>query len=794
MNFSIVVPKKKINKGKRSGGGSDFWKKFWTEQITDENREQYSRMFSRRIRQIDTTVKKIKTEAKVPEQLLYIEVKLDDLANSKSNSPNGVWTETGLEIVGAKDEKTLIVSGKSEDFDRLTEIGSSGSFKSALTGEGLSTRKDKNLLRELYAMSAVKDRNAVVEGRVSNYIYSLIHNDVLDEPIETIVEIYPNIGKNKYDSLFDTLNEQPVFAGKIVKRNKNLFFSNISFLAPLTGNEIINILSDTGFNYISKIREQPVLSSQRCIPEVNLGAINLLAPLTGEKVGLIDSGIYNTTIRRLRTHHHNYLENHHTKDEHHGTTVASRILFGDNFFVQLTAGSSIAPACTILDVQVLYLNGMHSLCIPLEDLKEAIAEVVTRHTDVTIYNLSISENGPIDEDDVSELTEFLDNMAREHDVIFVCSVGNQQVYATQSYGNIFKQKEAVIASPSDALNIISVGSVSNKVGPDCINVDQGFPSPFSRAAGTGKGIKKPELVANGGNVKKDATLAYGDAHMVASSKVFGVESINKDGLNKDIGTSLSAPLVTRECAFLLDFIRKAKASDFIDLDHNKLNLVKALLIHSTAKATQAEIDNEHVKRAYGFGVPDHNAVLKDGENELTLMYTDKVNFVDKKHKLEIQLPESILGKPAEFIFTLVYNPPVDKNFSKEYKMMDIEPNVRFLIPSLDENGEVEEKPKVAGLISTPTWDHYRNPNHNVIHFRKIKRKVPSTVLEVLLQLSATQAYESKIVGDGSSENQPYAFILTVRDLSGLEHFRQEIIAKNEFEELIQVEAEEQVTT
>lgn len=794
MNFSIVVPKKKINKGKRNGGGSDFWKKFWTEQITEENREHYSRMFSRRIRQIDTTIKKIKNEAKVAEQLLYVEVKLDDLANSKSNSPTDVWTETGLEIVGAKDEKTLIVSGKAEDFDRLTEIGSSGSFESALSGEDLPTRKGKNLLRELYAMSAVKDRNAIVEGRVSNYIYSIINNNVLNEAIETIIEIYPNIGKNKYDSLFDTLNEQPVFAGKIVKRNKNLFFSNISFLAPLTGNEIISILSDTEFNFISKIREQPVLSSQRCIPEINLGTINLLAPLTGEKIGLIDSGIYNTTLRQLRLHHHNYLSSHHVEDEQHGTTVASRILFGDSFFMQLTSGSSIAPACNILDIQVLYLDGTDSRCVSLDDLKGAIAEVVNRYQDVTIYNLSISESGPIDEDDVSELTEFLDNTARDHDVIFVCSVGNQQVYATQSYGNIFKQKEAVIASPSDALNIISVGSISSKVAPDCINTDQGFPAPFSRTAGMAKGIKKPELVASGGNIKKDSTMIYGDVHMVASSKVFGVESINRDGLNKDIGTSLSAPLVTRECAFLLDFIKKAKASEYIDLDHNKLNLVKALLIHSTAKTTQAEIEDDHIKRAYGFGVPDHNAVLKNEENELTLMYADKVNFVDKKHKLQIELPESILGKPAEFIFTLVYNPPVDKNFPSEYKMMDIEPNVRFLVPSLDENGEVEETAKIRGLNGTPTWDHYRNPNHNVIHFRKTKRKVPSTVLEVLLQLSATQAYESKIVGDDSSENQPYAFILTIRDLSGSERFREEIIAKNEFQELIQAEVEEEVRT
>jgi len=417
--------------------------------------------------------------------------------------------------------------------------------------------------------------------------------------------------------------------------------------------------------------------------------------------------------------------------------------------------------------------------------------VVKRYNNISIYNLSISENKPINTVDISELTEFLDNIARDYDVIFVCSVGNHEVYATHNYGDIFKQNESIISAPSDALNIISVGSISNNANNDCINSNKNFPSPFTRISENTKNIKKPELVASGGNIKKDPTLVYGETHMIASNNVFGVESMNKDGLNKDIGTSFSTPLITRECAFLLDFIKKAKASDYIDLEKNKFNLVKALLIHSTSKVKQAEILDDSIKRAYGFGIPDHSLVLKDAENEVTLMYADKINFIDKKHKLQIQLPESMLGKKAEFIFTLVYNPPVDKNYP-QYKMVGIEPAIRFLVPVIDEDDEIKNKSKTISLNPKDSWDNYRNPNHNVIHFKKIRNKVGSSVLEVLLQLSVTQAYESKIVGKEKLENQSYAFILTVRDLSNLNNFRQDMLKINEFQELVQIETQEQV--
>lgn len=791
MSFSIVVPKKKITKGKRKGFGSDFWKSFWEKEITNDNREHYSQSFSRRMKQIDTTVKTIKVEARDSNQLLYAEIKLDDHANSKSNSPSEVWSETGLEIVGAKDERTLIVSGKKEDFERLADIGSSGSFESALTGEDFERKKDKNLLREVYAMSSVTPRNSVIEGRISSYIYSFI-NISPDREIDCIIEIYSNVGLDKYDSLFGILNENPIFKGKIKRRKKELFFTNASFLSTMKVREVLEILSNPGYGFINKIKEQPSLSSQRCIPDINLNSIQLLPTLTNETIGLIDSGVYNSSLINLRSGHYNHLSSNQKIDEHHGTTVASRILFGDDFFEKLSTGTSIAPTCKILDIQVLYLKDAESKCIELDNLKSAISEVVKRHEDVSIYNLSISDKKPVDKDDISELTEFLDNIARLYDVIFVCAIGNHQVFATQHYGEIFKQEESIMSSPSDALNIISVGSTSSKVHGDFINTQQNFPAPFTRTSGVYKNMKKPELVANGGNIKKDPTSVYGDSHMIASSKLCGVDSISKDGLYKDIGTSLSTPIITRECAILLDFIRKSKVSEHVDIKNNKFNLIKTLLIHSTAKVNQAKIEDDYIKRAYGFGIPDHKSVLSHEANELTLLYADKVNLIDRKHTLQIQLPQSILGKKVEFIFTLVYNPPVDKNYPQTYKMMSIEPTVRFLVPDYDQDGNLKSKSKALRLNPTASWDNYFNPNHNVIHFRKIRNKVSSSVLEVLLQLSATQPYESKILGRESSENQPYAFMLTIRDLSDSKNFREETMLLNEFQELVQNEVQEEV--
>lgn len=791
--YKLLVPKNKASRAKKPGGGSDFRKKFWDEIINEENIDHYKRVYTRRSGTVRRASAEISAHTNVQKNKLYAEVTLDEDTTSKSSSPSKIWDEAGIEIVGSKDKFTLLISGNAESFKKLSSIVENSNFDLAREGAEGYRRKDKNIARELYAMSAFKDSSTDIVGRVSRAITTRIENNSNDR-IDCIVETYSDRLPTEYDTLYELLRTtfpQATFQ----QRNRALFINNLSFLASLTSTEIREMLSDERFNFINKIRDVPHIVSQRCIPNTNLSHITLLAPSTSETVAIIDSGIHNAFLSPIRTHHINHLEAHQTPDEDHGTFVASRVLFGADVFNQSTTTGRLVPISNILDVQVLYLDGNNS-CVDLDVLKNAISEVVSRHTDIVIFNISINYEDQVDEDDVSELTEFFDHIAREKDVVFVCSVGNNNIYTSFPYQRIFKQNESLISAPADAINVISVGSTSGNADANTICINQNYPSPFTRAGGIrgdgNIGMKKPEFISDGGNVRVDPTSSYDAPHMNASRMTFGVEGINSAGLHKDIGTSFSTPLITRECVYLLDYIKKTNLADVIDLENNRLNLIKAMLVHSTNRIQQVSITDNHLKKAFGFGLPDHKLAIEDNENQITLVYADKLNFSDNKQSVQIRLPQYLLDKKVEFVLTCVYNPPVDKNYPKEYKMVHLDATLRLVAPQLKEDGSMGTK--FTTLVPSPqTWEDYRHESHSVIHYKKTRQHLSTELIEVLIQLSPTKQYSNKIVGREDRETQSYAFLLTVIDKSESGTLRQEIMALNELEELIENEVEIQVT-
>lgn len=782
MAFNLVVPRNRASRARKPAGGAEFWKKFWEDDVNDESRARYEQMYTRRKSSIVRTSRAITRVKEDTNAKLYAEVKLDEHATAKTSSPNAIWTETGLEIVAGKDASTFVVSGTAEEFRRLQNIADRSNFDAAYTGAGLNRKKDKNIARELFAVTAMKDLSAVPDGRTSSYIKSFLESGANTRE-DSIIELWSNQPHAEYDNIFRLLNRTFPQAN-IQKRNERLFYHNMSFLASLSRQDIERMLASEEFNFISKVREMPYLVIQRCIPTADLRQIQILDPITDETVALIDSGIHHPLVQRLRSHHLNYLEAHQQPDENHGTFVASRILFGNDVFSQVTAGEGLAPSAMILDVQVLYTDRDKSRVNP-EKLKEAILEVITRYTNVAIFNLSIAEETAVKPGEISELTEFLDYMAREHDVIFICSVGNQEVYISHTYEQTFKRRESWIAAPSDGLNVISVGSSTSNCAEETICAKQHHPSPFTRVGGLGLGIKKPDLVHEGGNVRTDVSGVYSQAHFTASNNVYGVEGIDGDGLSKDIGTSQSGPLVTRECVLLLNYLKRSNFASHVDLANNKANLVKALLIHSTSRQEQALPDEETQRHALGFGIPSYLAVVKDDENQITLTYADGINFVDKKHKIRINLPEYLIGKKVEMTMTVVYNPPVDKNYPELYKMVHLDASLRLVEPTFSTDGEVEEKEKITSLNPTNSWENYRHESQAVIHLKKTPRALNSQVLEVLLQLSATRPYENKILGREADEIQNYALVLTLRDKSESGRFREEVLAMNELEEIVE---------
>ena len=410
----------------------------------------------------------------------------------------------------------------------------------------------------------------------------------------------------------------------------------------------------------------------------------------------------------------------------------------------------------------------------------------TNKLDATLYNLSIASKEPVnEEDDVDDSTALIDSISSKKDVLFITAVGNQNGNYALGYKGIFNTKDETcnISAPSDAINSLSVGSIAEIVDPDglCSVVDN--PSPFTRKGGFRNDIKKPELVAYGGNIQKDPTNKYEASHLIASTNKYGVGVMDNSGFCKDAGTSLSAPLITRVAAIVLNYLKKSNLATQIPLfNQNKANLVKALLIHSTSRITQANIKDEMVKRAYGFGKADHiPALFDDTEDVITIAYADAIGFSEKKQKILIKLPEYLLGKSIEFTFTLVYNPPINSNF-KEYKMTNLQGSVGLAFPEI-ENGKPTGKMDIQALAPSHSWDNYRSNYFNTIHFKKKVRNLKYLDLQIGIQMTVSNHLLNEMEEDSILQN--YAIVLSIKDITESGKLRSELLQKNQLVELVE---------
>lgn len=778
MASTWLIPKRRAYKTKRPGGGGQFWADYW-------NGFDDARGYAVKVHNHKATTSAI-VSSNLPEDVrLYAEVKLNPRAKSKTSRPQEVWKATGLEVVASHDDTTFTISGYKDNFARLDSVLAASSFQSAKSGAGIPKR-EMNVYREVFAVDTIEDKNVSIDGRLSRELQRLLQ-DPNTRSLDCLIEIYSDQNLSDYDKLFSQLDGDPALTGAIQKRNREFFFGNMSFRGLLTGEQINLILRSPTFNFVYKVKHYPRLVAQRCVPTLEVSSVSLGDYLTNETVGIIDSGIEHPLLDGLVVQKYNHIQRHRVTDTNHGTFVASRLTFGHEVFG--LNGSEVNPLGKILDIRVLCRKDQTSNEVIVEDmdvLKGAIAEAINRHNDVSIYNLSINDKTQIDEQDIDEFTEFLDQIVYQRDVIIVCSVGNHDLFPAGDYQSIFSDPSLAvkIAPPGDALNVISVGSIAHIANEETLCPEVGHPSPFTRKGGIRADWKKPEFVEKGGNVKKDESGVYQSDFQLASSRVYGVEGLTTSGFQKDIGTSFSAPIVARECALLLDYIKKSNFGSLLDYSGNKLNLIKTLLVHSTGRIQQALVENEDLKRAVGFGVPGHEAVIHDIEDEATLVYCDKIEYEHRKHRLVFRLPESLLGKPVDFLFTLSYNPPVDKNYPDEYKMITLMPSLGLQIPTVDEEGN-PGKPKYKALSKSHSWENYKNKKYNTHHLRVSTRSLKSLDVEIQVQMSVSEKYEKKYLGRENELVQPYSLALTVIDKEQQGTLRNELLLTQQFEQLVE---------
>jgi subtilisin family serine protease len=778
--YTLLVPKEKSRREKKTGGGP-FWKSYWEKEV-QQNPTYYASQYQKRVSALSNTLTSFKNKYKESNRRYYAEIKLDKEASSKSKEPTALWTEAGLDIVETRErngETFYTVSGTSEDFKKLEQITQSATFDNAYEGKG----KAQDMARQIFAVTEIYDKNGTIENRVSHQLRELIKSNYA-KSLDCIITIHYERKLSEYDTLFDEIS-QKIGEVNLHKRDKEFFISNMSYRATVTIGQITELLSDPVYGYIARIKINPEFIVQRSTPNVNLNSIQVSSPLTNEQIVLIDSGVDNALINPLIAHSMNYLSASDIADKRHGTSVASRLLFGHGFFKKVTNGEKLEPVAKIVDVQVLHKKSDGSTVVDTDVLMKSIKEATNR-VDATLYNLSIASREPVNEkNDIDDSTALIDSISSKKDVLFITAVGNQNGNYPLGYKGIFNVKDdsCNISAPSDAINALSVGSIAESINGNTICDTLDHPSPFTRRGGFRNDIKKPELVAYGGNVEKDPTDKYEASHLVASTNNHGVDIMDEAGFCRDTGTSLSAPIVTRTAALVLDYLKKSNLSKQLPLfNQNKANLTKALLIHSTSRIKQAKIKDEMVKRAYGFGKADHtSALFDDTEDTVTISYADAISFSEKRQKILIKLPDYLLGKSLEFTFTLVYNPPINTNF-KEYKMINLQGSVGLIFPNM-ENGKLTGKTDVKPLAPSHSWDNYKSSGFNTIHFKKTLRKLNFLDLQIGIQMTVSNHLLNEMPEEKILQN--YAVVLSIKDKTESGQLRSQLLQKNQLVELVE---------
>lgn len=136
-----------------------------------------------------------------------------------------------------------------------------------------------------------------------------------------------------------------------------------------------------------------------------------------------------------------------------------------------------------------------------------------------------------------------------------------------------------------------------------------------------------------------------------------------------------------------------------------LLLAKALLIHSARMNSRELLDeNPNNIKYYGFGIPSANSqeILQCSKDSVTIVFKQTITQGSHLEMYDFPYPKSLIKNNkyfGEIGMTLVYLPPLNPNFGREYCRANID--VSFGTYSYSNNGKIDYKGQVPLELK---WD------------------------------------------------------------------------------------------
>lgn len=354
----------------------------------------------------------------------------------------------------------------------------------------------------------------------------------------------------------------------------------------------------------------------------------------------------------------------------HGTKVAGIALYGN---VQACIERRLfQPEHWIFSVRVTNEHNEFDEVELIERQMQDAIEYAHSTWECRVFNISLGDRTrPFDGSRVSTWAATLDELARRLDIVIVVSAGNYRFISEDTtrddspwagYPNYLFQDEARLLSPSEAANVLTVGSLArpgtsyrSERYPTDVNyqsIARGYePSPFTRIGPGIEGAIKPELCEIGGNFAIDLRTGNRDEKdsgvaCVTLSREFASGNL----FEFDSGTSFAAPAVAYGAARLLDSFPQASA-----------NLIRSLLASSAQVPQETHNllgDIGKTRRVCGYGLPHVEAALTSSDERVVLIAEETLG-ADQFHVFEVPLPEDFrYVSGSRFIsVTLAFDPP-----------------------------------------------------------------------------------------------------------------------------------------
>jgi hypothetical protein len=235
----------------------------------------------------------------------------------------------------------------------------------------------------------------------------------------------------------------------------------------------------------------------------------------------------------------------------------------------------------------------------------------------------------------------IDQLSREHDVVFVAITGNilaadvQELSSVSAYPEYLRSPLAKLLDPGPATLAVTVGSIAQServvVAPGTPIARENQPSPFTR---TGPGFAnsiKPDFVERGGNLVRDPLL--GVCHNSGTNIIMASGQLTPP-LQHANGTSYAAPRVGNQLAAIIRDLRSIVAQP-------TASLLRAFLAISAKIPPDVEfLSVDETLYAMGYGLPDATRATECAGNSVVLFYQGELS-VDQVALFRLPVPVEI---------------------------------------------------------------------------------------------------------------------------------------------------------